>query len=127
MAAGNPARKAGVLAEHLGRRRPGRVLALHRDIGDAFPPALIARNGNRVAHGLTRPHDMIKPAITEADDDLTSAELGAEAHRVAATATVFVAAPQEEDLVIRGGAERRRGSGDGYASGHDCGQRDTAH
>ncbi len=98
MAAGDPARELGVLAQHLRRRTPIRLLALCGNGGVALPAALLTRNRDRIAGGLTGLGDVIQATIAEADDDLAGAELGIEADRLLLAAAVFrLAAPQEFD------------------------------
>src|SRR5581483_3393224 len=86
MAARHPARQARILGDHGGRRRPGRIDALVGHLRHAFPAALLARDGNRVADGLARRRDEVEPPIREADDNLTLLVLRAETHDFAAAA-----------------------------------------
>ena len=108
VAARHPAGQLGIFRQHVRRRRPRGIFALHRHRSDAFPSALLARDGDGIRVRLAGADDMIELTVAEADDDVARLAAPVEAHvGLAAVDGLVVVAPIENQS-LRGG---RRNAG----------------
>ncbi|MCX7345533.1 MAG: hypothetical protein NTU78_07325 [Alphaproteobacteria bacterium] len=76
--------EAAVPIEDGGWRRPGGILALHADRGDARPVEAILADGHQITHGLAVFHDAVQGPFIGADDDGSGLFRRVEIHQRAA-------------------------------------------
>ena len=115
----HPARQTRVFTNHGRCRPPCRVFLFHRHVRNTMPTAFLVWDSDRITGSSARLGDMIKSAITKADNDFTRSIFAGKANSFASATPLTGPAPVRIGLRIN-----RKSCGDkcqhSCADGKDC-------